>query len=132
MMARVLELPPDGVGAAGRCPGQCLLVVCHGGSGTVFGALAAGVPLACVPLFADQPVKARLVTEAGAGTAVAPTVGPADESTVLGPDDVSRIRSAVELVLKEPSYRARAECLSDEIRATATGRELIGALEPRS
>jgi UDP:flavonoid glycosyltransferase YjiC (YdhE family) len=25
------------------------LVVCHGGSGTVFGALAAGIPLVCVP-----------------------------------------------------------------------------------
>ncbi|MGW1653304.1 hypothetical protein [Streptomyces atratus] len=33
---------------------------------------------------------------------------------------------------EEPSYRARAECLSDEMRATATRRELIGALEPRS
>ncbi|WP_413754144.1 hypothetical protein NRF20_39750 [Streptomyces sp. R-74717] len=77
-------------------------------------------------------MNARLVAEAGAGTAVTPAVRPADESTVLGPDDVSHIRSAVELVLKKPSHRARAECLSDEMRATATGRELIGALEPHS
>ncbi|MCX5345477.1 hypothetical protein [Streptomyces atratus] len=68
-------------------------------------------------------MNARSVAEAGAGTAVTPAVRPADESTALGPDDVSRIRSAVELVLKKPSYRARA---------TATGRELIGALEPHS
>ena len=30
------------------------LVVCHGGSGTVFGAVAAGIPLVVVPVFADQ------------------------------------------------------------------------------
>jgi UDP:flavonoid glycosyltransferase YjiC (YdhE family) len=30
------------------------LVVCHGGSGTAFGALAAGVLIVVVPLFADQ------------------------------------------------------------------------------
>ncbi|MFG2629587.1 glycosyltransferase [Streptomyces sp. NPDC048473] len=112
--------------------GSAAVVVCHGGSGTVFGALAAGVPVVCVPLFADQPVNARLVTEAGAGRTVIPAVGPAYEPAVLGPDEVSRIRSAVEPVLKEPSYRARAESLADEMRATATGRELIGTLEPRS
>ncbi|MFJ2270019.1 glycosyltransferase [Streptomyces sp. NPDC087849] len=108
------------------------LVVCHGGSGTTFGALAAGVPLVCVPLFADQPTNARLVTEAGAGLAVTPTGGPADDAPELGTDDVSRIRSAAELVLKEPSYRARAECLADEAQATATCGELIDALDPRS
>ena len=35
------------------------LVVCHGGSGTVLGALAAGLPLVILPLFADQLVNAR-------------------------------------------------------------------------
>ena len=33
---------------------EAAVVVCHGGSGTVFGALAAGVPLVIVPGFADQ------------------------------------------------------------------------------
>ncbi|MFB6947161.1 glycosyltransferase [Streptomyces sp. NPDC060286] len=112
--------------------GSASLVVCHGGSGTVFGALAAGVPLVCVPLFADQPVNARLVTGAGAGLAVTPTGGPADVSAVLGPDDVSRIRSAAELLLKDPSYRARAGRLADEMRATTPCRELIGTLDPHS
>ncbi|MFD4761149.1 glycosyltransferase [Streptomyces sp. NPDC058439] len=85
-----------------------------------------------VPLFADQPVNARLVTEAGAGLAVTPTGGPADDATVLGADDISRIRSAVELVLKDPSYRARAARLADEVRATAICAELIGTLDPYS
>src|SRR5262245_6866381 len=30
------------------------LVVCHGGSGTTYGAVAAGVPVVAVPMFADQ------------------------------------------------------------------------------
>lgn len=105
------------------------LVVCHGGSGTVFGALAAGVPVICVPLFADQPVNARLVAGAGAGTAVTPTGSPADEPPVLGPDDVRSIRAAAEMILGEPSYRARAECLAEEMRATPTAGELLDTLE---
>jgi hypothetical protein len=37
------------------------LVVCHGGSGSTFGALAAGVPLVIWPLFADQFRNGRAV-----------------------------------------------------------------------
>ncbi|MFF1647967.1 glycosyltransferase [Streptomyces sp. NPDC058240] len=106
------------------------LVVCHGGSGTVYGALAAGVPLVCVPLFADQPENARLVAAAGAGTAVTPAGGPLDEPPKLGPDDVRSIRAAAERVLEEPSYRARAQSLADEMRTTAQAAELLGTLEP--
>ncbi|MGW2177651.1 glycosyltransferase [Streptomyces sp. NPDC001732] len=106
------------------------LVVCHGGSGTVFGALAVGVPVVCVPLFADQPENARLVTAAGAGAAVIPAGGPEDEASVLGPDDVRSIRAAAERLLEEPSYRVRAQSLADEMRATATAAELLATLEP--
>ena len=37
------------------------LVVCHGGSGTAFGALAAGVPLVTVPVFAGQFENSRRI-----------------------------------------------------------------------
>ena len=43
------------------------VVVCHGGSGTTFGALAAGVPLVICPLFADQSMNGRLWRRRGAG-----------------------------------------------------------------
>ena len=42
-------------------------VVGHGGSGSTLTALAAGVPLALVPLFVDGPENARRVAGAGAG-----------------------------------------------------------------
>jgi len=45
--------------------GEAAALVCHGGSGTPFGALAAGLPIVFGPLFADQPVNARLVSAAG-------------------------------------------------------------------
>ncbi|MEV8455958.1 glycosyltransferase [Streptomyces sp. NPDC052095] len=104
------------------------LVVCHGGSGTVYGALAAGVPLVCVPLFADQPANARLVTAAGAGEAVVPANAGGEEPTVLGPDDVRSIGTAVERVLAGPSFRERAGALAEEMRATPSAAELVGAL----
>ena len=42
-------------------------MVCHGGSGTVTMGLAAGVPMAVLPLFADQPWNAERVRRAGRG-----------------------------------------------------------------
>ena len=46
------------------------LVVCHGGSGTTLAALAAGVPLVMVPLFADQFENARRIAQTRAGRVV--------------------------------------------------------------
>ncbi|MFE7621169.1 glycosyltransferase [Streptomyces sp. NPDC057496] len=106
------------------------LVVCHGGSGTVYGALAAGVPVVCVPLFADQPDNARLVAAAGAGESVTPTGGPEDEASVLGADDVRNIREAAERILEQPPYREQARSLADEMRTTATAAEALATLEP--
>lgn len=68
-------------------------IACHAGSGTVQSALAGGVPLAMLPLFADQPHNARRVTAAGAGLAVR-------RAADLGP--------AVLALLRDPSFRAAA------------------------
>jgi UDP:flavonoid glycosyltransferase YjiC (YdhE family) len=47
------------------------VVVCHGGFGSMLGALAHGVPLVVVPLFAgDQWHNARRIAQIGAGVAV--------------------------------------------------------------
>jgi UDP:flavonoid glycosyltransferase YjiC (YdhE family) len=84
--------------------------VVHGGSGSTLGALAAGVPLVVVPLFADQPQNARRVHEVGAGISVEPN---RDDI----PATIPPLRAAIEQVLSEPSYGERAEALAAELRA---------------
>jgi len=79
-------------------------VVCHAGSGSTLGALAAGVPIVAVPLFADQPINARLVEAAGAGVAI-------DER------DVPNLGGIVGALLDEPRYRAAARAIADEMQA---------------
>jgi UDP:flavonoid glycosyltransferase YjiC (YdhE family) len=79
--------------------GHASLVVTHGGSGTTLGALAAGLPLVVVPLFADQPENARRVEAVGAGVvAVPPGIG-----------------AAIETVLGEPKYERAALRVAQEI-----------------
>jgi UDP:flavonoid glycosyltransferase YjiC (YdhE family) len=81
-------------------------MVCHGGSGTVTMGLAAGVPMAVVPLFADQPMNARRVEDVGAGIALEG-----------GPEAVSRLGDAVSKLLVDPAYRANARRVADEVRS---------------
>jgi hypothetical protein len=77
-------------------------VVCHGGSGTVLGALAAGVPLVVAPMFADQPYNAERITAIGAGLAVPP--GNAEE-----------LRTVLARVLAEESFRSASERMAREM-----------------
>ncbi|MFF0390531.1 glycosyltransferase [Kitasatospora sp. NPDC004615] len=124
---------PDNVHVEEWVPGPDALaaasvVVCHGGSGTTYGALAAGTPLVVMPLFADQPANARLVEDSGAGLAVFPTGGPADTMGLPGPADVPRLRAAVETLLAEPSYREAAGRIATEMRTGPTVHETLAAL----
>ena len=91
------------------------LVVCHGGSGTTLGSLAAGRPLVVVPLFADQPVNAERVAAAGAGLAVAP--------------EPAAIRAATEEVIASPAYREAAEAVAAEMASHLHVDEAVGELE---
>ena len=78
-------------------------VVCHGGSGTVQGALAAGCPLIVTPLFADQPHNASRVEAIGAGIRIGSNEGPA----ALG--------AALCRVLAEPGFRLAAERVASDV-----------------
>ena len=91
-------------------------------SGSTLGALAAGLPLVVVPLFADQPENARRVAEVGAGVAVAPE----RENPAAS---IAPLRAAIESVLAEPRYRKRAGALADELRAEPPADGAVALLE---
>jgi UDP:flavonoid glycosyltransferase YjiC (YdhE family) len=86
------------------------LVVCHGGSGTTYGALAAGLPLVLVPIFADQFENATRVGAAGAAI------------TVAGPDAIA---DAIRSVLAASAYRDRARAIAAEVAATPLPGEVL-------
>lgn len=104
------------------------VVVAHGGSGTVYGALGAGVPLVCVPVFADQFTNARLVADAGAGLAVSvpPVEGAA--RTVIGSDQRDSITAAIHAVLADPRFALGASRIAAEMSATPTAESVMAAL----
>jgi UDP:flavonoid glycosyltransferase YjiC (YdhE family) len=98
---------------------HAVAVVCHGGAGTTFGGLAVGAPLVVVPVMADQPANARLVSSAGAGL----VVEPADGSV-----DAVELRDAIAAVLADPSYRRAAVRIGTEMEAMPTVDEALGPL----
>lgn len=95
---------------------HCDAVLCHGGSGTTFGALAHGVPVGFVPLFADQPANAHAVAGAGAGI-VAEGVGAESVSSRVAQVCAPGLRAMVEALLGERTYRDAARRLGDELAA---------------
>jgi hypothetical protein len=102
--------------------GEAALVVCHGGSGTTYGALAAGVPLVVVPVFADQFANAANVAQAGAGIQVRARPEAADRRHPVSRDDAPRIRQAIDAVLADGSYRqAAAAVAADMAEVSAIG-----------
>ena len=68
--------------------------------------LQAGVPLVIVPTLWDKPDNAQRVVEAGAGLRLEPRA-----CTPEG------LRRAVQQVLEEPRYRAKAQWLAERLRA---------------
>jgi Erythromycin biosynthesis protein CIII-like, C-terminal domain len=100
-----------------RVLGAAAVVVTHGGSGSTLGALAAGVPLVVLPLFADQPYNAARVAALGAGVTVAG-----------GPAAAGRIGAAVAAVLDNPAYQAAAQRIADEVAALPTADQTAGML----
>jgi MGT family glycosyltransferase len=77
-------------------------MVGHGGSGSTLAAMAAGMPLALVPLFADQPDNAERIAALGAG---------------LHLDGTTRLAEAVTTLLEDPSYRTAARGVAQDIAA---------------
>ncbi|MDJ0864580.1 MAG: glycosyltransferase [Myxococcota bacterium] len=97
---------------------HCELVVSHGGSGSVIGALAHGLPSVLVPIGADQPGNARRCVALGVAREL--------DAISLTPEEV---RAATAAVLDDPSYRRHAETLRHEIEALPGARHAVGLLE---
>lgn len=83
---------------------DCSLVVSHGGSGSVLGALAQGLPMVLLPIGADQPLNARRCAALGVARVLDALTATADS-----------VAAAVTAVLSDRSYRRNAERLRDEI-----------------
>jgi UDP-glucoronosyl and UDP-glucosyl transferase len=111
------------------------LVVCHGGSGTALGAVAAGVPLVIVPVFADQFENGRRLGAAGA----AGVVGAGSDQTSgarhpIREIEASRLSEAVRGVLEDPGYREAARRIAQEMNEAVPPGEaltrLLGGSDP--
>jgi MGT family glycosyltransferase len=83
---------------------HCRLVVSHGGSGSVIGALAHGLPMVVIPIGADQPRNAQRCNDLHVARVLH-----ALEATP------ERVRAAASDVLTDPTYWLNAERMRDEI-----------------
>ena len=101
-------------------------MVGHGGSGSTLTALAWGLPMALLPLFADQPENSRAVDAAGAGVVLDG-----------GPPALAGLADAVHGLLDDPGYAAAAGEIADEmgghplVAEAAKAFEEIAAGQPR-
>jgi UDP:flavonoid glycosyltransferase YjiC (YdhE family) len=113
-----------------RVLGSADVVVCHGGSGTVYGALAAGVPVVVVPVFADQFENGTRVARHGAGLVVADDDHGAGRTGRRVVDDrhVPAIGGAVRTVLGEDGYRLAARRIAAEMAAEPVIDEALAAV----
>jgi len=96
---------------------QAAAVVTHAGHGTVIRALAACVPVVCMPMGRDQNENAARVLFHGAGVRVNPTASAA------------KIRRAVCDVLASPRYRESARRLGEGIAKDARDSRAVSVLE---
>jgi UDP:flavonoid glycosyltransferase YjiC (YdhE family) len=92
-------------------------VVTHAGHGTVMRALAAGLPLVCIPMGRDQGDVAARVVASGAGVRLSPKARP------------EKLRSAVREVLSDPSFRLKAQELARAIAAECAEERGVAELE---
>jgi UDP:flavonoid glycosyltransferase YjiC (YdhE family) len=102
---------------------HCDLMINHGGSGSVIGSLAHGLPMVVLPMGADQPLNAARCEELGVGIVL--------DAVRVTSDSIA---DAVTTALHDPAYRLAAERIRDEIAALpgpeATVPLLDGLLHP--
>jgi UDP:flavonoid glycosyltransferase YjiC (YdhE family) len=94
------------------------VIVCHGGHGTTLGALAHGVPVAVLPLFAlDQAAHGRAVAAAGAGLTLDADLPGRNVFAPPAAETIAGLGPAVQQLLGESAYRLAAERIAAAMRA---------------
>ena len=99
---------------------RCSVVVHHGGSGTMFGALAHGLPQVVLPQGADNFLNGALVERCGAGLTILPGSPRPDE-----------VRRCVRAVLDDPSFSANAKSLGAELASMSAPDDVARLLAAR-
>jgi UDP:flavonoid glycosyltransferase YjiC (YdhE family) len=84
---------------------RATLIITHAGMNTVLGALSSGVPLVAIPITNEQPGIAARLARTGAG-----------EFVPLKKLSVPKLRTAIQQVLGEDSYKKNATRLQEAIR----------------
>jgi UDP:flavonoid glycosyltransferase YjiC (YdhE family) len=97
---------------------RCDIVVSHGGSGSVMGALAHGLPMTLLPMGADQPQNADRSAALGVGRVL-------DVIRATSED----VRDTVSSVLTDPAYRRAAEGIRDEMLTLPGSEAAVPLLE---
>jgi hypothetical protein len=95
----------------------CRVGACHGGAGTMLGALAQGVPLLLLPVAADQFRNARALQAVGAGISLQGAAQTEPE-----------MRRALERLHDEPAFTDAALRMADELAAMPQAEEVAQAL----
>lgn len=93
------------------------LVITHCGHGTAIKALAAGVPLLCIPMGRDQNDTAARVVATGAGIRLSPN------------SPASKIGPAVDRLLADPGYAAAAQRMAAVIAEERRSVDVVAELE---
>jgi UDP:flavonoid glycosyltransferase YjiC (YdhE family) len=129
----VVSLAPNDVAALGPVPEEvrvveslalhlllpsCTAVIHQGGNGTILTAAHNGLPQVTLPQLPDQTFHCDRFAQTGAGLVLRP--GEATEDAVA---------AALETVVRDPSYRAAAGLLRDEMLAQPTPAQLVPDLE---
>jgi len=100
---------------------HCDLVIAHGGSGTLIGALAHGLPSLLIPLGADQPHNSRRCVELGVAREFDPVA-------LTSQDAAAAIMEMTDAVTGA-SYRDAARRMQAEISALPGPEEAIALIE---
>lgn len=99
---------------------QCRLVMSHGGSGTMFGALSYGLPQLFLPLGADQFWNAAACQRVGAALTLPPEALSAQA-----------VASSVQRLITEPAFTAAARRIQTEITTMPTAADVLAEILPR-